>query len=257
MAERRDAHGDGARRHPSPPEDAGDGTFPKATTERNLSVTVLICTLNEEESLPHVLPRIPGWVNEVLLVDGHSTDNTVALAKRLLPNIGVLQQPGKGKGDALRYGIGQAEGEIIVTLDADGQTDPAELGRFVDAIQRGYDFAKGTRFRRPFSRSRPVHRIIGNWIISLTFDLLFFRLYSDICSGYNAFRRQAVKAIDFFHPDGLADEPLLLARVCRAGLSVVEVSHRDPPRHAGVSKAPSWGQGFRAIRTVVGERFRR
>ena len=257
MAGRRIPHGDGTRRDSFPPEDTGDGTFTKDSAERSPRVTVLICALNEEENLPHVLPRIPKWVHEVLLVDGHSTDDTVALSKKLLPNIGVLQQPGRGKGDALRYGIAQAEGEIIVTLDADGQTDPAELGRFVAAIQDGYDFAKGTRFRRPFSRSRPIHRILGNWIISVTFNVLFFRLYTDICSGYNAFRRQAVKAIDFFHKDGLADEPLLLARVCKAGLSVVEVSHRDPPRLSGVSKAPSWGQGFRAIRTVVGERFRR
>lgn len=257
IAGKRSADGDGDQRQSPPPEDEGDGAFPKAKDERNRRVTVLICTLNEEENLPHVLPRIPGWVDEVLLVDGHSTDDTVALAKKLLPNIGVLQQPGRGKGDALRYGIGRAEGEIIVTLDADGQTDPAELGRFVDAIQRGYDFAKGTRFRRPFSKVRPIHRILGNWIIALTFDLLFFRPYTDICSGYNAFRRQAVKTIDFFHRDGFADEPLLLARVCKAGLRIVEVPHHDPPRLAGVSKAPSWGQGFRAIRTVVGERFRR
>jgi glycosyltransferase involved in cell wall biosynthesis len=224
---------------------------------KKAKVTVLICALNEEESLAHVLPRIPGWVNEVLLVDGHSTDDTVAVAKKLQPNIRVLQQPGKGKGDALRYGMSQAEGEIIVTLDGDGQTDPGEMHRFVDAIQQGYDFAKGTRFRRPFSRARPIHRILGNWTIALTFNLLFFRLYTDLCSGYNAFRKESIRAIDFFHPDGLADEPLLLARVCKAGLSIVEVAHRDPPRLAGVSKSPSWGQGFRAIRTVVHERFRR
>ena len=252
----RDAHGDSARRHPSPPGDKGDGVFPKPKGKGNLGVTVLICTLNEEENLPHILPRIPPWVDEVLLVDGHSTDNTVALARKLQPNIRILQQPGNGKGDALRYGIGQAEGEIIVTLDADGQTDPEELHRFVDAIQRGYDFAKGTRFRRPFSRSRPIHRIVGNWIIALIFDLLFFRLYTDLCSGYNAFRREAIRAIDLSHPDGLADEPLLHAIVCKAGLRVTEVSHRDPPRVAGDSKAPSWRQGFGAIKTIVGERFR-
>ena len=220
-------------------------------------VTVLICTLNEEESLPHVLMRIPGWVDEVLLVDGHSTDDTVAVAQRMLPDIRVLKQPGTGKGDALRYGMAQATGEIIVTLDADGQTDPAELHRFVDAIQRGYDFAKGTRFRRPFSRSRPIHRIIGNWMITLTFDLLFLRAYTDLCSGYNACRKEAISAIDFTHRDGLADEPLLHAMVRKAGLRVTEVSHCDHPRVAGNSKSPSWRQGFRAVRTLVRERFRR
>lgn len=237
------------------PDDQKASAVPKPKADRKLRTTVLMCALNEEQSLPHVLPRIPNWVDEVLLVDGHSTDRTVEVARELRPDIRAVYQPGKGKGDALRYGVRHAKGDIIVTLDADGQTDPAELPRFVEAIQRGHDFAKGTRFRRPFSTSRPIHRIVGNWIITLTFNLLFFRLYTDLCSGYNAFRKQAIGALDFSHPDGLADEPLLHARVCKAGLRVTEVPHRDPPRIAGNSKAPSWRQGFGAIKTILRERF--
>lgn len=220
------------------------------------SITVLICTLNEEESLPHVLLRIPDWVDEVLLVDGHSADRTVEIAKQLRPDTRVLYQPGKGKGDALRYGIQQAKGDIIVTLDADGQTDPGELPRFVEAIRQGYDFAKGTRFRWPFSTNRPVHRIFGNWIITLTFNLLFFRLYTDLCSGYNAFRKESIRFVQLSSLNGFADEPLLHARVRKAGLRVTEVPHRDLPRIAGQSNAPSWRQGFGAIKTIVQERFR-
>jgi glycosyltransferase involved in cell wall biosynthesis len=95
--------------------------------ENNHKTTVLICTLNEEKNLPHVLPRIPQWVDEVLLIDGHSTDQTVEVAKKLRQDIRVLYQPGKGKGDALKYGIQHASGDIIITLDADGATDPCEI----------------------------------------------------------------------------------------------------------------------------------
>lgn len=220
------------------------------------TVTVLICALNEEANLPRVLPRIPSWVDEVLLVDGHSTDDTVAVAQAHWPGIRVLQQPGKGKGDALRFGLTEASGDIIVTLDADGQTDPAELPRFVEAVRQGYDYAKGTRFRRPFSTSRALHRIAGNWIITITFDLLFFRVYTDLCSGYNAFRRDAILALDFSQANGLADEPLMTSRIRKAGLRTTEVPHSDPPRMAGESKAPSWRQGYGAIKTIVRERFR-
>ncbi len=219
------------------------------------TVTALICTFNEEASLPHVLPRVPDWVDELLLVDGHSTDMTVDIAKKIRPDVRVLYQPGKGKGDALRFGIREAKGDIIVTLDADGQTDPADLPRFVEAVERGFDFAKGTRFKRPFSTSRPPHRIFGNWLITLAFNLLFFRSYTDICSGYNAFRRARVVGLDLSHSDGLADEPLLHCRVRKGGLKVVEVPHADPPRLAGESKSPSWRQGFRAMKTIVRERL--
>ena len=77
------------------------------------TVSVVIPALNEEENLPHVLPRIPTWVHEVLLVDGHSTDGTVEMARKLCPDIRIVQQTGRGKGAALRsgfaaIGIGQA-----------------------------------------------------------------------------------------------------------------------------------------------------
>jgi len=222
----------------------------------NPKISVVICTLNEASNLPYVLPRIPDCVDEVLLVDGHSTDGTAEVAKKLREDVRIINQPGKGKGDALRYGIQQATGDIIVTLDADGQMDPGDIPSFITALENGYDFAKGTRFRRPFSRVRPLHRIAGNWLITLTFDILFLRSYTDICSGYNAFRKEAVLSAGLFCADGLADEPFLHARVSKAGLNVVEVPHRDLPRIAGESKSPGWRQGYGAIKSIVRERFR-
>ena len=112
----------------------------KAKVEKGLTITALICTLNEVESLPRVLPRIPNWVDEVLLVDGHSTDNTVALARELRPDVRVVTQPGRGKGDALKYGVRKARGDIVVTLDADGETDPEDMLRFVEPLLNEYDF---------------------------------------------------------------------------------------------------------------------
>jgi hypothetical protein len=124
---------------------------------------------------------------------------------------------------------------------------PEDIPRFVNALLDGYDFAKGTRFRRPFSRVRPIHRIAGNWLITLTFNLLFLCTYTDICSGYNAFRKEAVLSVGLLCADGIADEPILHAKVRKAGLRVVEVPHRDMPRIAGDSKAPSFRQGYVAI----------
>lgn len=220
-------------------------------------VTVLICALNEAGSIPHVLSRIPDWVDEILVVDGRSSDGTPQAVSSARSNARVLYQPGRGKGDALRHGLRNASHDVIVTLDADGQTDPAELGKFVQAIKQGYDFAKGTRFRRPFSQVRPLHRVIGNWLITLVFDAAYGVRFTDVCSGFNAFRRSAAMALDLDSEDGLADEPLINARVQNAGLRVIEIGHLDLPRLAGESKSPSWRQGYRAIRTIWRERFGR
>src|SRR5437016_906498 len=86
------------------------------------SVSVVIPALNEAENLKLVLPRIPSWVDEVILVDGRSTDATVAVAHRAWPGIKVIHQEGRGKGNALREGFAAATGEMIVMLDADGST---------------------------------------------------------------------------------------------------------------------------------------
>lgn len=237
------------------PQDQTENTVPKAKAERGLGITALICALNEEDSLPHVLPEIPRWIGQVLLVDGHSTDRTVEVAKAIRPDVRIVYQPGTGKGDALRFGVQQATGDIIVTLDADGTTDPEDLPRFIEPLLDGYDFVKGSRFRLGFPANKPLHRILGNWIIAMTFNLLFFRTYTDLCSGYNAFWKEA---LDRVHLSGgqFEDEPLVNVRVRKAGLKVKEVGHIDRGRVSGNSKAPSWRQGFGAIKTIVRERFR-
>jgi O-antigen/teichoic acid export membrane protein len=227
----------------------------KAKTERRLTVTVLICTLNEEENLPHVLPRIPDWVDEVVLVDGRSTDNTVAVASGLRPDVRVIHQAGRGKGDALKCGIEQATGDIIVTLDADGTTDPRDMPRFIEPLLWGCDFVKGSRFALSRPVGKPRHRIFGNWVIVTTYNVLYRARYSDLCSGYNAFWRQAMARVDLAGWTA-QEEPLLNARVRKAGLKVVEVGHHDKGRIAGETKQPSWQQGFGAFRTVIRERFR-
>src|SRR2546422_4543851 len=100
-------------------------------------ISVIIPTRNEAQNLPFVLPYIPPIVSEVILVDGHSTDDTIAVAQQLLPTIQVIEQVGKGKGDALRMGFAACTADIIVMLDADGSADPNEIPRFVEALVAG------------------------------------------------------------------------------------------------------------------------
>src|SRR4051794_36705959 len=121
------------------------GARPSASMPAPL-VSVVVPARNEAANLPHVLTGIPDGVHEVILVDGHSVDGTVETARRVRPGIRVIAQTRKGKGNALACGFAAATGDVIVMIDADGSTDPQEIGAYVDALHAGADFAKGTRF---------------------------------------------------------------------------------------------------------------
>jgi glycosyltransferase involved in cell wall biosynthesis len=216
-------------------------------------ISVIICALNEEMNLPYVLPKIPEWVDEVILVDGHSTDNTISVAKKLCPQIKVLTQPDKGKGNAMRYGVQQASGDVVITLDADGSTDPAEISRFIDPLVNGYDFVKGSRFLE----GRPVMprvRYLGNRIFVCLTNLLFLTRYTDLCAGLNAFWRRVLPELD---PSGTSflDEPTLCMRLKKRGFKVKEVHQCDRGRICGQPNENIFTQGWRILRIIITERI--
>ena len=109
-------------------------------------VSVVVPTLNEAKNLPHVFSLLPADLHEVIVVDGRSTDDTVAVARALRPDVRVVLQNRKGKGNAMACGFTAVTGDIVVMLDADGSADPREIPRFVAALVAGADFAKGSRF---------------------------------------------------------------------------------------------------------------
>ncbi len=225
-------------------------------SELRLRVSVIICTLNEAKNLPYVLPKIPEWVDEILLVDGHSTDNTVEVARTLYPEIHICYQPGKGKGDAIRYGIEQASGEIIITIDGDGSMDPEEIPKFVEPLLSGYDFVKGSRFLRGGGTSdMPVHRVLGNRVFTVLTNLLYSTRYSDLAYGYNAFHKRAFKGIQLTS-DGFEIETELNIKAAKAGLKVKEVPSFESERLSGKGALRSLPDGWRILKTILRERFR-
>lgn len=221
------------------------------------TISVIICTRNEADNLPAVLPHIPKWVNEVVLVDNGSTDNTVEVARKLYPKIKVAYQWREGKGDTLKLGILKAEGGIVVTLDGDGANDPSEMMDFIKPLLRGYDFAKGTRFLHGFPKHKRRHRAFGNWVIVTLFNILFRKKYTDLCSGYNAFwRKRTLTTLSPWTKDSFENEPFINSRIARKGLKVIEVPHTELPRKHGEIKESSWRQGFKAVKSIIRERLR-
>ncbi len=219
-------------------------------------VSVVIPTHNEAQNLRYVLPYIPPIVSEVILVDGHSIDDTIAVAKQLLPTIQIIKQTGRGKGNALRAGFAACTGEIIVMLDADGSTDPNEIPRFVEALLEGNDFAKGSRFiKGGGSHDITPLRSLGNCGLSQLVNILFGTVFTDLCYGYNAFWKYCLDRIEI-DCDGFEIETLINIRVHKANLKVIEVPSFERPRIFGQSNLRTFRDGWRVLRTIMKERAR-
>jgi glycosyltransferase involved in cell wall biosynthesis len=232
----------------------GGGTRRSAVDVR---VSVVVPTLDEAANLPHVFARLPEDVFEIILVDGHSVDDTVAIAKALRPSVRVIMESRRGKGAALAAGFAAATGDIVVMIDADGSTDPAEIPRFVDALLAGADFAKGSRFMSGGgSADITLTRRLGNRMLNGAVNMLFGTAYTDLCYGYNAFWADCLALIDV-DCDGFEIETQINVRAARVGLRVVEVPSFEHPRRYGESKLNAWRDGRRVAGTIVRERFRR
>ena len=218
-------------------------------------VSVVIPARYEEHNLPYVLPRIPLFVCEVILVDGHSTDATVAVARQVYPSIRIIDQCGKGKGDALRQGFAVCTGDIIVMLDADGSTDPVEIPRFVDALMLGYDFAKGSRFLDGGgSQDITPLRMLGNLSLKLIVNVLYGTHFSDLCYGYNAFKRDCLEHMSL-DCDGFEIETQLHLQVHKAQLSMIEVPSVEYHRLHGKSNLRTFQDGWCVFLTIIKEKY--
>jgi glycosyltransferase involved in cell wall biosynthesis len=233
-------------------------------------VSVVIPTLNEARNLPYVFSRLPAAVHEVIVVDGHSVDDTVAVANRLRPEARVVQQTRRGKGNALACGFEAATGDVIAMVDADGSADPGEIPRFVEALVSGADFAKGTRFAAGGGSSDITRlRRLGNRMLSAVINLCYGTHYSDLCYGFNAFWRKYVPLLDLeitsppsprgdglLWGDGFEIETLIHMRVAEEGLRVAEVPSFEHPRIHGASNLDAFSDGLRVLATILVERRR-
>jgi glycosyltransferase involved in cell wall biosynthesis len=233
-------------------------------------VSVVVPTRNEAKNLPYVFSRMPADVHEVIVVDGDSVDDTVAVARQLRPDVRIVPQNRCGKGNALACGFEAATGDVIAMVDADGSADPSEIPKFVQALVSGADFAKGTRFAAGGGSSDITRlRGLGNRLLVMLVNLCYGTRYSDLCYGFNVFWRKHVPVLglDTTSPrsrrgdgrlwgDGFEIETLIHVRVAEEGLVVTEVPSFEQSRIHGVSNLDAFSDGLRVLRIILIERRR-
>ncbi|MGA7834967.1 MAG: glycosyltransferase family 2 protein [Acidimicrobiales bacterium] len=217
---------------------------------------MIIPTLNEAGNLPYVLNSIPEWVGEVLVVDGRSRDDTERVARVLSSEVLIVKQERRGKGAALQAGLEAATGDILIFMDADGSMDGREIALFKDALVKGADYVKGSRFA-PGGGSVDITRLrrFGDWGICFLIWLFFGARYTDGTYGFKGVWADSLEALRV-DTDGFEVELLLDIRAHRAGLRTVEVPCFESHRIHGSSNLNAVRDGISCFNVIVRERLR-
>jgi glycosyltransferase involved in cell wall biosynthesis len=230
---------------------------PSRPTLESVTVSVIIPTLNEAANLPFVLNTVPVWVNDVIVVDGRSEDDTERVARVLRPDIRLVHQQRPGKGAAIRAGLEVAKGDILIVMDADGSMNGAEITAFRDALLSGADYVKGSRFA-PGGGSVDITKLrrFGDRGICVLIRLLFGAHFTDGTYGFKGIWKDRLEDIPI-DTDGFEVELLIDIRAHRASLKVVEVPCFETKRIHGNSNLNAFKDGMRCFRVIVRERLRR
>ena len=220
------------------------------------TVSVIIPTLNEAGNLPYVLDTVPDWVDEVIVVDGRSTDDTERIARLMHPDIKVIHELTPGKGAALKAGFNAASCDYLIAIDADGSMDGKRIGDFRDALNQGAEYVKGSRFL-PGGGSADITRFrrFGDRGICVLMRILFGAQYSDATYGYFAVRADRVDHLNI-DSDGFEVETLVNIRAHRAGLKIAEIACFEGNRIHGASNLSAFKDGIRIARCIAREKVR-
>jgi hypothetical protein len=219
-----------------------------------LTLSVVIPTLNEADNVGRVLRELHRF-DDIVLVDGMSTDGTVELARAARPDVRVIQRPPRGKGDALRAGFAAATGDVIVIMDADGSMDPGEVQLFMATMALGFDLVKGSRMAcGGGSHDLTTIRLLGNAALCHLANVLFHTHWTDLCYGYLAFRRDCLPRMALT-ASGFEIESQILGSAAIAGMRIAEVPSIEMPRFAGESHLNARRDGTRILKTMLAARF--
>lgn len=208
-----------------------------------MRIAAVIPAFNEEVAIGSVALLTGEHVDEVIVVDDGSSDRTAHVAEMAGARV-IRHHKNMGKGAALKTGFEAADADVVVTLDADGQHNPAEIPKLVEPILRGEaDVVNGSRYLHGRDENTPRYRRVGQRILDRATNLATGLEITDTQSGFRAFSAESIPHFKFRDP-GFVVESEMLSDAAEAGLRIVEVevgvrydvdgSTRNPISH-GVS----------------------
>jgi glycosyltransferase involved in cell wall biosynthesis len=214
------------------------------------SITLLIPTKNEEGNLQKLLDTIPGFIDEIIIVDGYSEDKTVEIANK---NKCKVYFDRGAKGSAVRLGVKKAKGDYVIMMDADCSMRAAEFGLMLEALDAGYDFCLGSRFIQGGGTDDMTwYRKLGNKLFISIVNILWGMNYSDLCYGYRSFRRPAFAKLGLESTD-FSIETEMSIKIAKRGLKAIEVPSFEKSRYSGKGNLRTFRDGWRILKRIVFE----
>lgn len=220
-----------------------------------MKVSVVIPTKNEEEGINKIIKAVQSFADEILVVDGHSTDKTRKIAKKC--GVKVILDGGRGKGDGIRTGIQKVKGEVIVFIDADGSHEAKDIPKLVKPIKRREaDLVVGSRAKGGSDEVRMnfdgLFRQVGSELAAILVNWRWQTDLTDIQNGLRAIRRETALALNL-ESDGFEIEEEIVMKCLKKGLKIMEVPSHEYERQWGVSKlatSQAWRFLVRLFREV-------
>lgn len=224
-----------------------------------MRISVIIPAFNERTTIEEVIRRVleQPFEKELIIVDDASTDGTRALLQQTAwpDNIRIFYHPkNRGKGAAVRTGIEQAQGDIILIQDADLEYNPSDFGAVLRPILEGNaDVVYGSRFLG-IHRSFMLHHYVGNKLLTIITNVLYNNILTDMETGYKAFRAEVLKGLKI-RSNRFDFEPEITAKVLKRGYRIYEVPIYYAGRDYMEGKKITWRDGFAAIWALIRFRF--
>jgi glycosyltransferase involved in cell wall biosynthesis len=215
-----------------------------------LTTTLLLPMLNEIEAARVIVPQInKDWVDEIIVIDGGSTDGTIEYVKS--HGLSVESQSQRGFGAGMLQGLRMAKGNIVIEFMPDGNSIPDDIPRIIAKMQEGYDLVIASRYLGG-TKSDDDDRLtaLGNWLFTTIVNVLFRAHYTDALVGTRAFRREKALSLKFDTP-GLSWPCQSSIRFARAGLKIIEIPAREPARIGGVRKMHPFKTGWEIWKLIV------
>jgi len=218
--------------------------------------TLIAPTFNEVEAVRRTLPAIDrSWVDEILVVDNHSTDGTIEWCAQHGYPVYLQQQPGYGNG--IREAVQRATGEIIIEFPPDGSSLAATIPALIAKVREGYDLVIASRYRDgAHSEDDDALTAIGNWGFTRLTNLLFRTTYTDVLCGYRAYRKTSFDALglDAAHLSWVIQSSI---RFATHGYRVGEIGADEHKRIGGVRKMRPFTTGLELLGIMAQELVRK